>query len=166
MELSETVYALDSTTIDLCLVVFPWAHFRKTKAAAKDYPDKLRRIKFFDRITKKRLTFLTNNLSLPALTIAQLYKSRWQVELFFKWIKQHLRIKKFYGTFESAVKTQVWTAISVYMLVAILKKRLKLNHSLYTILQILSVNIFEKKPILQFFADYDYKLPDNDTYNN
>lgn len=265
VELSETVYALDSTTIDLCLAVFPWAHFRKTKAAiklhtlldlrgaiptfisitdgkvadvnildqiipeagafyimdrgyldffrlhqihlnlaffvtraksnmsfkriyshtidkdaglicdqtialtnfyaAKDYPNKLRRIKFFDSITKKRLTFLTNNFSLPALTIAQLYKSRWQVELFFKWIKQHLRIKKFYGTSENAVKTQVWTAISVYVLVAILKKRLKLSHSLYTILQILSVNVFEKMPILQLFAGDDYKLSENDTSN-
>ena len=242
VELDETVYALDSTTIDLCLAVFPWAHFRKTKAAIKlhtlldlrgpiptfisitdgkiadvnildqilpeagsfyvmdrgyldffrlhrihlslaffvtrtksnmsfdrvyshavdknkgllcdqtiilnnfyakkDYPDKLRRIKFFDNITKKRLVFLTNNFSLPALTIAQLYKCRWQVELFFKWIKQHLRIKKFYGTSENAVKTQVWTAISVYVLVAILKKRLKLDDSLYTILQVLSVNVF------------------------
>ena len=265
VELGETVYALDSTTIDLCLAVFPWAHFRKTKAAiklhtlldlrgaiptfisitdgkvadvnildqiiseagafyimdrgyldffrlhqihldlaffvtraksnmsfkriyshavdkdtgllcdqtialinfyaAKDYPEKLRRIKFFDNITKKRLTFLTNNFSLPALTIAQLYKSRWQVELFFKWIKQHLRIKKFYGTSENAVKTQVWTAISVYVLVAILKKRLKLNHSLYTILQILSVNVFEKTPTLQLFAGDDYKLSENDTAN-
>lgn len=265
VELDETVYALDSTTIDLCLAVFPWAHFRKTKAAIKlhtlldlrgaiptfisitdgkvadvnildqiipeagafyimdrgyldflrlhqihlglaffvtraksnmsfkrvyshavdkdtgllcdqtitlvnfyakkDYPDKLRRIKFFDSITKKHLTFLTNNFSLPALTIAQLYKSRWQVELFFKWIKQHLRIKKFYGTSENAVKTQVWTAISVYVLVAILKKRLKLNHSLYTILQIFSVNVFEKTPILQLFAGDDYKLSESDISN-
>lgn len=265
VELNETVYALDSTTIDLCLAVFPWAHFRKTKAAIKlhtlldlrgaiptfisitdgkvadinildqiipeagafyvmdrgyldffrlhqihlgqaffvtraksnmsfkriyshavdknsgllcdqtiemnnfyakkDYPDKLRRIKFFDSVTKKRLVFLTNNFSLPALTITQLYKSRWQVELFFKWIKQHLRIKKFYGTSENAVKTQVWTAISVYVLVAILKKRLKLGHSLYTILQILSVNVFEKTPILQLFAGDDYKLSESDIPN-
>lgn len=266
VELNETVYALDSTTIDLCLAVFPWAHFRKTKAAIKlhtlldlrgaiptfisitdgkvadinildqiipeagafyvmdrgyldffrlhqihlgqaffvtraksnmsfkriyshavdknsgllcdqtiemnnfyakkDYPDKLRRIKFFDSVTKKRLVFLTNNFSLPALTITQLYKSRWQVELFFKWIKQHLRIKKFYGTSENAVKTQVWTAISVYVLVAILKKRLKLGHSLYTILQILSVNVFEKTPILQLFAGDDYKLSESDIPNH
>ncbi len=265
VELNQTVYALDSTTIDLCLAVFPWAHFRKTKAAIKlhtlldlrgaiptfisitdgkvadvnildqiipevgafyimdrgyldffrlhqihldqaffvtraksnmsfkriyshvidknsgllcdqtiemsnfyakkDYPDKLRCIKFFDSITKKRLVFLTNNFSLPALTIAQLYKSRWQVELFFKWIKQHLRIKKFYGTSENAVKTQVWTAISVYVLVAILKKRLKLGHSLYTILQILSVNVFDKTPILQLFVGDDYKLSESDTAN-
>lgn len=134
--------------------------------AKKDYPDKLRRIKFFDSVTKKRLVFLTNNFSLPALTITQLYKSRWQVELFFKWIKQHLRIKKFYGTSENAVKTQVWTAISVYVLVAILKKRLKLGHSLYTILQILSVNVFEKTPILQLFAGDDYKLSESDIPNH
>ena len=265
VELDETVYALDSTTIDLCLAVFPWARFRKTKAAiklhtlldlrgsiptfisitdgkvadvnildqiipeagsycvmdrgyldffrlyqihsrlaffvtraksninfkriyshaidkdtgllcdqtigltnvyaAKNYPDKLRLVKFFDSITKKRLTFLTNNFSLPALTIAQLYKSRWQVELFFKWIKQHLRIKKFYGTSENAVKTQVWTAVSVYVLVATLKKRLKLDHSLYTILQVLSVNVFEKTPILQLFADDDSKMPESDAPN-
>lgn len=265
IDLNETVYALDSTTIDLCLAVFPWAHFRKTKAAiklhtlldlrgaiptfisitegkvadvnildqivpeagafyvmdrgyldflrlhqihlslaffvtraksnmkfdrvyshaidkdtgllcdqtislsnfyaVKDYPDKLRRVKFYDNITKKRLTFLTNNFSLSALTIAQLYKSRWQVELFFKWIKQHLRIKKFYGTSENAVKTQVWTAVSVYILVAIVKKRLKLNHSLYTILQVLSVNAFEKTPILQLFAGDDYNLSENDFLN-
>jgi len=265
VELNETVYALDSTTIDLCLAVFPWAHFRKTKAAVrlhtlldlrgaiptfisitdgkmadvnildqilpeagafyvmdrgyldffrlhhiqlslaffvtraksnmsfdrvyshavdkdtgllcdqtivlsnsyakKDYPDKLRRIKFFDDIAKQRLTFLTNNFSLPALTIAQLYKCRWQVELFFKWIKQHLRIKKFYGTSENAVKTQVWTAISVYVLVAILKKRLKLDDSLYTILQVLSVNVFEKTPISQLFAGDDSNMPENDSRN-
>lgn len=265
VELDETVYALDSTTIDLCLAVFPWAHFRKTKAAvklhtlldlrgaiptfisitdgkvadvnildqivpeagafyvmdrgyldfsrlhkihlglaffvtrsksnmsfkriysrdvdkdtgllcdqtivlttfyaAKDYPEKLRRVKFYDNITKKRLTFLTNNFSLPALTIAQLYKARWQIELFFKWIKQHLRIKKFYGTSENAVKTQVWTAVSVYVLVAIIKKRLKLDHSLYTILQIFSVNVFEKMPILQLFADDDYKMSENEILN-
>lgn len=265
VELRETVYALDSTTIDLCLAVFPWAHFRKTKAAiklhtlldlrgaiptfisitdgkvadvnildqiipeagafyvmdrgyldffrlqqihlglaffvtraksnmsferiyshaidkdtgllcdqtivlsnfyaAKDYPDKLRRVKFYDSTTKKRLTFLTNNFSLPALTITQLYKSRWQVELFFKWIKQHLRIKKFYGTSENAVKTQVWAAVSVYVLVAIIKKRLKLDHSLYTILQIFSVNVFEKMPILQLFANDDYNLSEDEVVN-
>lgn len=264
-ELDDTVYALDSTTIDLCLAVFPWARFRKTKAgiklhtlldlrgaiptfisitcgrvsdvnildqiipeagsfyvmdrgyldflrlyqihrglaffvtraksnmsfdrvyshvinkdtgllcdqtialnnfyASKKYPDKLRRIKFCDNITKNRLTFLTNNFSLPALTIAQLYKCRWRVELFFKWIKQHLRIKKFYGTSENAVKTQIWIAVSVYVFVAIIKKRLKLDHSLYTILQILSVNVFEKTPILQLFADDDCKLPERDALN-
>lgn len=265
IELDETVYALDSTTIDLCLAVFPWARFRKTKAsiklhtlldlcgaiptfisitdgkvadvnildqiipeagafyvmdrayldfsrlyqihlglaffvtraksnmrfnrvyshvinkdtgllcdqtialtnfyAAKDYPEKLRRIKFFDNITNQRLTFLTNNFSLPALTIAQLYKCRWKVELFFKWIKQHLHIKKFYGTSENAVKTQIWIAVAAYVLVAILKKHLKLDHSLYTILQILSVNVFEKTPILQLFADDDCKLSEREAHN-
>jgi len=265
LELTETVYALDSTTIDLCLSVFPWAHFRKTKAAvklhtlldlrgniptfirisdgkmhdvnvldemipeagtfyvmdrgyldferlyllgqrlaffvtrsksnmgfrrlyshpvekstgikcdqtialtgfysAKDYPDKMRRIHYFDQVTEKNLTFLTNNFLLPSLTIAQLYKCRWQVELFFKWIKQHLRIKKFYGTSENAVKTQVWIAISVYVLVAILKKRLKLEESLYTILQILSVTIFEKMPVLQALESSRDKITENNLVN-
>jgi len=265
LQLDETVYALDATTIDLCLSTFPWARFRKTKGAiklhtlldlrgsipvfiyisdgklhdvnvldqliiepgsfyvmdrayldftrlyqlnlnlaffiiraksnlkfrrvyshpvdkktglicdqtirlvnyyaAKDYPDKLRRVRFYDEVTDMKLTFLTNNFSLPALTITQLYKSRWQVELFFKWIKQHLRIKKFYGTSENAVKTQVWIAVSVYVLVAIMKKRLHLDHSLYTILQILSVTIFEKMPILQVFADDDYILSKIDLDN-
>ena len=104
-----------------------------------DYPEKLRRIRYFDVETKKRFVFLTNNFTLPAIVIAKLYKCRWQVELFFKWIKQHLRIKAFYGTSENALKTQIWIAISVYVLVAIVKKRLKLDRSLYTILQILSV---------------------------
>jgi len=253
VEIEQTVYALDSTTIDLCLSVFPWARFRKTKGAiklhtlldlrgniptfihisdgkphdvnildqlvpepgafyimdrgyldfarlyqltlcatffiiraksnfqfrrlyshrvdktsgllcdqtilitgfypGKDYPEKLRRIKYFDVETGKTLVFLTNNFSLPPLTIAQLYRCRWQVELFFKWIKQHLRIKTFYGTSENAVKTQVWTAVSVYVLVAIIKKRLNLKVSLYTILQILSVTIFERIPILQVLTD-------------
>jgi len=265
VELEETVYALDATTIDLCLSVFPWAKFRKHKGAiklhtlldlrgpiptfihisdgklhdvnildeiisepgsfyimdrayldfgrlhqltlnlaffitraksnfqfrriyshpidkktglqcdqtvvlttyysSKDYPEKLRRIKYHDTETEKRLVFLTNNFSLPALTIAQLYRCRWQVELFFKWIKQHLRIKKFYGTSENAVKTQVWIAISVYVLVAIIKKRLKLDMSLYTILQILSVTVFEKMPITQVFADGDYILSKNEFDN-
>ena len=258
VELKETVYALDSTTIDLCLSVFPWAHFRKTKAAiklhtlldlrgsipafigitdgkvhdvnildeilpepgsfyvmdrgyldferlyvlaqclaffvtrsksnfgfrriyshpiekatgvqcdqtvaltgfysAKDYPDKMRRIRYFDSTTDKDLTFLTNNFVLPSLTIAQLYKCRWQVELFFKWIKQHLRIKRFFGTSENAVKTQVWIAISVYVLVAIMKKRLNLEESLYTILQILSVTLFEKMPVLQALEGGRYRI--------
>jgi hypothetical protein len=257
VDIDQTVYALDSTTIDLCLSVFPWARFRKTKGAiklhtlldlrgniptfihisdgklhdvnvldqllpeagafyimdrgyvdfarlhrltlgatffiiraksnfqfrrlyshpvdkdtglkcdqtvlltgfypAKDYPEKLRRIKYFDFETGKTLIFLTNNFSLPASTIAQLYRCRWQVELFFKWIKQHLRIKSFYGTSENAVKTQIWVAVSVYVLVAIIKKRLKLEVSLYTILQILSVTIFERMPILQVLADTVYK---------
>ena len=247
LELEKTVYALDSTTIDLCLSLFPWAHFRKTKAAVKlhtlldlrgsipalsfitdgkvhdvnildyllpeagsfyimdrgyldytrlykihlsqaffiiraksntqfrrvyshevdracglicdqsgvligfytaqEYPDKIRRIKFYDTETRKRLVFLTNNFILPALTIAQLYKCRWKIELFFKWIKQHLRIKAFFGTSDNAVKTQIWIAISVYVLVAIARKRLHLEASLYTMLQVLSLTLFEKTPI-------------------
>jgi hypothetical protein len=249
VELAQTVYALDATTIDLCLALFPWAEFRKHKGAVKlhtlldlrgniptvviithgkvhevnildqlsfeagafyvmdrgyldfarlyklhlasaffvtrakkrfdfqrrysqpvnratgvicdqivtlvnpvprkGYPEKLRRIRYLDVQTQKRLVFLTNNFSLPPLTIAQLYRSRWQVELFFKWIKQHLRIKKFYGTSMNALKTQIWIAISVYVLVAIVKKELQLEGSLYRMLQICSVSIFEKPPILQ-----------------
>jgi hypothetical protein len=120
------------------------------------YPDKFRRIKYFDKEQKKKLTFLTNQFKLPAITIADLYRCRWQVELFFKWIKQHLRIKAFYGTSENAVKTQIWIAISVYVLVAIMKKRLKIDLSLYTILQILSVTLFEKIPISQAFSPDRY----------
>lgn len=256
LELEQTVYALDASTIDLCLSLFPWARFRKTKGAIKlhtlldlrgniptfiaitdgkvhevnildelipefgaiyvmdrgyldfarlyainqfpaffvvrskhntrfrriysrsidkstglqcdqtvaftgfyakkDYPEKLRRIKFFDSEKKRTLNLLTNNFTLSALTIAELYRYRWQIELFFKWIKQHLRIKAFYGTSMNAVKTQIWIAISVYVLVAIIKKRLHLQHSLYTILQILSVTLFEKMPILQVLAHFDY----------
>jgi transposase len=257
LELEQTVYALDSTIIDLCLSLFPWAAFRKRKGAIKlhtlldlhgsiptmifithgkihdvkildnlliepgaiyvmdrgyldfarlhkiqqasaffvtrakknfnfkrlyshdvdketgiqcdqtivlmgfyskkDYPEKLRRIRLLDPETKKRLIFLTNNFKLPAKTIADLYRCRWQVELFFKWIKQHLRIKAFYGTSENAVKTQIWIAISVYVLVAIVKKQMKLDLSLYTILQILSVSLFEKVPLYQAFSDQNYK---------
>lgn len=257
LELKETVYALDASTIDLCLSVFPWARFRKTKAAIKlhtlldlrgdiptfiwitdgkvhdvnvldhlipepgaiyimdrayldfkrlyqmhqnsavfvtrsknntglrriysnkvdkttgikcdqavvptgfytkkDYPEKLRRIKYFDKEKSRSFVFLTNQFTLPALTITELYRHRWRVELFFKWIKQHLRIKKFFGTSENAVKTQIWIAISTYVLVAIMKKRLKIDHSLYTILQILSISLFEKKMIYQVFTDNDYK---------
>jgi FOG: Transposase and inactivated derivatives len=260
IELDNTAYALDSTTIDLCLSLFPWAHFRKTKGAVKlhtllnlrgnipefihistgkmhdvnvldilatqpgafyimdrgyvdfarlytmhmaqaffvtrakrritykrrysrmvdkstglrcdqtialsgatsvkSYSLPLRRICYIDPITKKRLVFLTNNFTLPAIDIARLYKARWNVELFFKWIKQHLRIKAFFGTSENAVKTQVWTAVSVYVLVAIIKKQLGLEHSLYTILQILSISLFEKKPILQVFSEHKYTFPD------
>src|SRR5712692_9788237 len=249
IELDSTFYALDSTTIDLCLSLFPWAKFRKTKGAVKmhtlldlhgniptfiditdgkvhdvhildeiipeagafyvmdrgyvdfarlfvltlcssffvtrtkenvllqrryshpvdkttgvrsdqtviltaidsamAYPDPLRRITYVDAETNKRLVFLTNNFVLPALTIALIYKSRWQIELFFKWIKQHLRIKAFFGTSENAVKTQLWIAVSVYVLVAIVRKRLGLEISLYQILQILSVMLFEKTPILR-----------------
>ena len=254
-DLKNMVYALDASTIDLCLSLFPWAKFRKrkgaiklhtlidlrgnipvfiqitegkvhdvnvldhlfiepgafyimdrgyldfarlfeiTKASAffvirskrntqlrriysytvdksiglrcdqavvftgynttKDYPAKLRRIKFYDTEKKRSFTFLTNNFVLPAIVITQLYKSRWQIELFFKWIKQHLRIKAFYGTSMNAVKTQIWIAISIYVLVAIIKKELKLEASLYTILQILSVTIFEKSPILGVMTDED-----------
>jgi hypothetical protein len=130
----------------------------------KDYPEKLRRIRFYDLEQDRRLVFLTNNFTLPALTIAQIYKCRWQIELFFKWIKQHLRIKAFYGTSENAVKTQIWIAISIYVLVAIVKKQLHLDQSLYTILQILSVTLFEKTPILQALANIDYK--DMNTHDN
>ena len=255
VDLEQTLYALDSSTIDLCLSLFPWARFRKHKAAvkmhtlldlhgniptfiritegklhdvnildeflpepgafyvmdrgyidferlflftlcsaffvvrtkenvllerrysrpvdrttglrsdhtviltaidsAKAYSDPLRRVTYFDAEKAKRLKFLTNNFVLPALTIAQIYKCRWQVELFFKWIKQHLRIKAFYGTSENAVKTQIWIAVSVYVLVAILRKRLGLEMSLYQILQILSLTLFEKVPILQALETLD-----------
>jgi transposase len=121
--------------------------------ASKDYPEHLRRVRFKVPESGKTLVFLTNNTALPALTIAALYKSRWQVELFFKWIKQHLRIKRFYGTTENAVKTQIWTAVAVYVLVAIVKKELHLEPSLYTLLQILSVTLFEKMPLQQTLAD-------------
>ncbi len=130
--------------------------------AKKSYPDKLRRIKYYDADKKKRLVFLTNNFLLPALTIAEIYRCRWQVELFFKWIKQHLRIKAFYGTSENAVKTQIWIAISVYVLVAIIKKRLNLNLSLYTILQILSVSLFEKTRVLQALTSTYYNDHEDD----
>src|SRR5450432_3946120 len=253
VDLSQSLYALDSTTIDLCLSLFPWAKVRKHKAAvkmqtlldlhgniptfisitegkvhdvnildeimpeagafyvmdrgyvdferlyiftmnaaffvvrtksnvklqrryshpvdqasgvrsdhtviliaigsAKVYPDPLRRVTYVDSETNKRLTFLTNNFTLPALTIARIYKSRWQVELFFKWVKQHLRIKAFFGTSENAVKTQIWIAVSIYVLVAIVRKRLDLDASLYQILQIFSVTLFEKTPILQVFQE-------------
>ena len=252
LELTNAVYALDSTTIDLCLSIFPWAHFRSTKAAVKmhtlldlkgsipsfihissgkfhdvhaldllipeagaiyvmdrayldfarlhvlhlagsffvtrtksnmnshrvysapterqagiicdqtialdgfytrqDYPEHLRRIRFKDAESGKTLVFLTNNFTLPATTICALYKGRWQVELFFKWIKQHLRIKRFFGTSENAVKSQIWIAVSVYVLVAIVRKRLNLDASLYTLLQILSVTLFEKMPLQQAFT--------------
>jgi hypothetical protein len=265
LELSNTVYALDATTIDLCLSVFPWAHFRTTKAAVKmhtlldlrgnipsfihisdgklhdvhaldmimveagaiyvmdrayidfarlnvlhqagaffvtraksnmnahrvysaqtdrstgiicdqtisldgivtsqDYPNFLRRIRFKDPETGKTLVFITNNFALPAATICALYKSRWQVELFFKWIKQHLRIKKFFGTSENAVKTQIWIAVSVYVLVAIVKKRLELDASLYTFLQILSVTLFEKMPLHQALAGEQNRCDPSQTTN-
>ena len=259
VELNETVYALDSSTIDLCLAVFPWAKFRKRKGAVKlhtlldlrgniptfisithgkchdvnildllvpepgsfyvmdrayldfdrlnvmkecsayfvirsksntrfrrvysspvdkatgilcdqaivltgqkgsaAYPDQLRRVKYYDAEKDRRFNFLTNNFIVPAITIADLYRCRWQVELFFKWVKQHLKIKTFYGTSENAVKTQIWIAVCVYLLVAILKKRLLLEQkSLYEMLQILSVTLFEKTSILQVLSDSDYTM--------
>ena len=126
----------------------------------QDYPAHLRRIRFKDAESDKTLVFLTNNVTLPAATICALYKARWQVELFFKWIKQHLRIKKFYGNSENAVKSQIWIAVSVYVLVAIVKKRLNLDASLYTLLQILSVTLFEKMPLQQAFPGSEYKMLD------
>ena len=123
----------------------------------KDYPEKLRRIKYFDSEKGRSFTFLTNQFILPPLTIAELYRYRWRVETFFKWIKQHLRIKSFYGTSENAVKTQIWIAISTYVLVAIMKKQLRIDLTLYTILQILSISLFEKTPILQALTADDYK---------
>ena len=133
--------------------------------AAKDYPDKLRRVKVTDPETGQQLVFLTNNFTLPAHTITQLYRCRWQVELFFKWIKQHLRIKAFYGTSENAVKTQIWTAVAVYVLVAIIKKRLNINLSLYTMLQILSVSVFEKMSLVHILTDNDYNMKQTNTTN-
>ena len=256
VDLDATAYALDSTVIDLCMTMFPWAAYKSTKSAvkmhtllnirgdipefiyisdgkladmealdyipitpgtftimdrayvdfsrlhrfehdkaffivrakrnlkfrrrysaqvdkttgiicdqtimltsfypARDYPDALRRIRYFDEEQKRRFVFLTNNFKLPALTIAELYRSRWRVELFFKWIKQHLRIKTFYGTDENAVKTQIWIAVSTYLLVAIMKKELGLKQSMYKILQILSVTVLHKMPVLRVFADFAY----------
>ncbi|MEQ1916754.1 MAG: IS4 family transposase [Gallionella sp.] len=265
IDLGNTVYALDATTIDLCLSLFPWAPFRSAKAAVKlhtlldlrgnipafihisdgkthevnvldilpieagafyvmdrgyldfarlfalhqtgaffvtrakrgmdarrvysmptdrttgiicdqrivmngfyisqDYPEQLRRIRFKDPESGKTLVFLTNNTALPALTIAALYKSRWQVELFFKWIKQHLRIKRFIGNSENAVKTQIWCAVSTYVLIAIVKKELQLDASLYSLLQILSVSVFEKTHISQAFAGSGQISDQADFYN-
>jgi IS4 transposase len=133
--------------------------------SSRRYPVPARQVRYFDAEHDVRLSILTNNFALPALTVAQLYKSRWSVELFFKWIKQHLRVKKFYGTSPNAVKTQLWIALIVYLLVAILKKRLGLEASLYKILQILSVTLFEKMPILQAFEGTDYELPPEVTSN-
>jgi len=133
--------------------------------SVKAYPDTLRRVSYLDVKTRKRFKFLTNNFTLPALIIAQIYKSRWQVELFFKWIKQHLRIKAFYGTSENAVKTQIWIAVSVYVLVAVVRKRLGLDTSLYQILQILSVTLFEKTPILRALQPLDSQNDPPDSVN-
>ena len=136
--------------------------------ASKDYPQHLRHIRFHDTEHDKELIFLTNNFDLLALTITQLYRCRWQVELFFKWIKQHLRIKAFYGTTENAVKTQIWIAITVYVLVAIVKKRLKIESSFYTILQILSLTLFEKTPLDQLLKNSELQMspPENDNQLN
>jgi transposase len=131
----------------------------------QSYPERLRRIRYFDAEKRKWLVFLTNNFTLPALTIAQLYKCRWQIELFFKWLKQHLRIKAFYGTSENAVKTQLWIAIAVYVLVAIVKKRLHVEASLYPILQVLSVSLFEKIPLQQALSVSTASIPEGDTDN-
>ena len=125
--------------------------------SVKGYPNKLRYIHFYDKETKRHLYFLTNDFLLPALTIAKLYKARWSVELFFKWIKQHLRIKKFYGLSENAVKTQIWIAISIYVTIAIVKKKLNLEQSLYTILQVVSLCLFEKMPIIEAFQNECYE---------
>ena len=133
--------------------------------ARKDYPEKLRRIKFFDAEKGRSFVFLTNQFILPAETIADLYRYRWRVEIFFKWIKQHLRIKKFFGTSENAVKTQIWIAVSAYVLVAIMKKRLQIDMTLYTILQILSISLFEKKPIYQALTETDYSEKITSPYN-
>jgi len=153
-------HSVDKTTGLKCdQIVVLTGHYSR-----KDYPEKLRRVKYYDTETEKTFTFLSNNFSLPALTIAQLYRCRWQVELFFKWIKQNLRIKSFYGTTENAVKTQIWIAVSVYVLVAIIKKRLNLDMNLYTILQVLSVTVFEKMPLYQVlnFSSYENINEQND----
>ena len=132
---------------------------------SKTYPQHLRRIRYRDAETNKCLVFLTNNFEMPALTIAKLYRCRWQVELFFKWVKQHLRIKKFFGNSENAVKTQIWIAISIYVLVLIIQKQMGLSRSPYTILQILSVTLFEKTPILQAFSTDNYENQEGDSCN-
>jgi Transposase DDE domain len=133
--------------------------------ARKDYPDRLRRIRYYDVEKKKRLIFLTNHFTLSAFTIAELFRCRWKIELFSKWIKQHLRIKAFYGTSENAVKTQIWIAISVYVLVAMVRKRLQVKASLYTMLQILSVSLFEKTPILQLLSQIQPEEKETDSFN-
>jgi hypothetical protein len=133
--------------------------------SAHDYPDPARRVHFFDKESGNDLIFFTNHFALPALTIAQLYKSRWQVELFFKWIKQHLRIKSFYGTSSNAVKTQIWVAVCVYLLLAILKKRLALKADLYRILQVVSITIFDKTPLLQAFQQIERQAVKDNTAN-
>jgi hypothetical protein len=133
--------------------------------SSQHYPDKLRRIKYYDAETNKRFVFLTNNFSLPALTVAELYRCRWQVELFFKWIKQHLRIKSFFGTSANAVKTQIWIAVSICVLVAIIKKRLNIKLSLYSILQILSLTLFESIPLDQLLTNCDQNMKNQNSDN-
>lgn len=176
LELEGTVYALDASTIDLCLQLFPWAKFRKHKAAVKLHTlmDVRGDIPVFIHITDgkvhdsskpKTYIFLTNNFELDALMIADLYKNRWRIELFFKWIKQHLKIKKFWGHSENAVKTQIWMAICTYLLVANLKKQFNLKASLYEILQILSVSIFDKTPVNQLLMKHDLQIYQNDIHN-
>jgi hypothetical protein len=135
------------------------------KQAALDYPGPLRRVSYYDLETKKHLVFLTNNFDLPALTITLIYKRRWQIELFFKWIKQNLRIKAFFGTSDNAVKTQLWIAVCVYLLVAIVKKEMKLEPSLSTILQVVSVNVFQQEPLPQLFMQNDRVLPNIESPN-
>ncbi|MGI9240094.1 MAG: transposase, partial [Verrucomicrobiales bacterium] len=140
-------------------------HIGRLGGKVDAYPENLRRVRFLDENQSRFLVFLTNNMTLPAYTIAQLYKMRWRVELFFKWIKQHLRIKSFFGTSANAVKTQVWIAISAYVLVAILKKQLNLEPSLHRILQVLSVSLFEQVPIPELFTETRYRECDNDSCN-
>ena len=167
---------MDASTIDLCLQLFPWAKFRKHKAAVKLHTlmDVRGDIPVFIHITDgkvhdsskpKTYIFLTNNFELDALMIADLYKNRWRIELFFKWIKQHLKIKKFWGHSENAVKTQIWMAICTYLLVANLKKQFNLKASLYEILQILSVSIFDKTPVNQLLMKHDLQIYQNDIHN-
>ena len=136
----------------------------KTKKSRKGYPEQLRRVSYFDKERDKRLVFLTNNFDISAKMVADVYKQRWQVELFFKWIKQHLRVKSFYGTSINAVKSQIWIALCIYLLVAIAKKRLKIKCSLYTFLQILEVNLFEKKPISSLVAGALKQIPEQSKY--
>ena len=131
----------------------------------KRYPQQVRRIKYYDANTQKTFNFLTNHFAVPALTVAELYRYRWQVELFFKSIKQHLRIKSFFGTSENAVKSQIWIAVTVYVLVAVVKKRLTISADLYTILQVLSLTLFEKMPILKQFSDPGYNLSNVESHN-
>jgi len=136
-----------------------------TKKSAQGYPEHLRRVSYVDNAMKKRFVFLTNNFGIPAQTVADIYKQRWQVELFFKWIKQHLRVKAFYGTSPNAVKTQIWVALCAYLLIAVVKKRLNLTCTLYTFLQIIEVNLFEKKPILQVVSDALKHIQGQETSN-